>query len=126
MTDIMNIVISNLIMVGEFLIPFALFRIADILFGVAIARKNKIKFDRKKFLWGIFYTFCAVLGLACFVTSASVIVPMIEFYGLVTDETVGTILNSINTIAVVGYIVYVSVTGYGKDAFSKLHTLLEK
>ena len=126
MTEILNIILSNLIMVGVFLIPFVLFRVADILFGVAIARKSEISFNWKKFLWGIFYTFCAVIGLACFVTSVSLIIPLIEYYGLILDENVLGVLNSINCIAVCGYIVYVSVMGYGKDAFSKFHTLVEK
>lgn len=126
MTEILNIILSNLIMVGVFLIPFILFRVADILFGVAIARKRKIGFDWKKFLWGIFYTLCAVIGLACFVTSVSIIVPLIEYYGLIMDDGVTTVLNAINSVAVCGYIVYVSVMGYGKDAFSKFHTLVEK
>ena len=42
MTDILNTVLANLLMVGVFLIPLVLMRMADIILGVAIAKKNSI------------------------------------------------------------------------------------
>ena len=126
MTDIMNIIVSNLIMVGVFLILFVLFRVADILFGIAIAKKKDVNFDVNKFLWGIFYTLSATVGLACLVAGVSLIIPLINYYQIIVDDTVTSVLNSINSIAICGTIIVASVAGYGKDAFSKVKTLLEK
>lgn len=126
MTDIMNIIVSNLIMVGGFLIPFALMRMADIILGIAIAKKNMILWDKKKFLWGLFYTICFIMGTGLFTISISMIVPIIEIFEVVTDESILTALNSISVVAVCLIILTVTVTSYGKDCFEKIKALIGK
>jgi len=80
MEELFNIILNNLRTVGLCLILLVLFRLADILFGIANAKKQSITFDLKKLLWGIFYTICFIIGLASFVTAiSSVILPAFTF-----------------------------------------------
>lgn len=126
MTEILNAVQSNLLMIGTFLIPLALMRIADIILGVAIAKKNSISWNWSKFLWGLFYTVCFIVGTGLFTTSISMIVPIIETFGIVADEAVLTALNGISVATVCLVILTVTVTSYGKDCFEKIKTLVGK
>lgn len=126
MAEILNAVQSNLLMVGVFLIPLALMRIADIVLGVAIAKKNSISWNWSKFLWGLFYTVCFIAGTGLFTTSISMIVPIIETFGIVADEAVLTALNGISVVTVCLVILTVTVTSYGKDCFEKIKTLVGK
>lgn len=124
MTEILNAVQSNLLMVGAFLIPLALMRAADIVLGVAIAKKDSISWNWNKFLWGLFYTVCFIVGTGLFTTSISMIVPIVETFGIVADEAVLTALNGISVVAVCLVILTVTVTSYGKDCFEKIKTLI--
>lgn len=126
MNEIFEIVLTNLIMVGVVLIPLVLMRMADILLGVAIAKKNKLKFSRKKFLWGLFYTICFLAGIGLFTTSISMIEPIIRMFGIVADETMLTALNGISVIAVCLFVLTVTVISYGKDCFEKIKVLVGK
>ena len=124
MAEILNAVQSNLLMVGVFLIPLALMRTADIVLGVVIAKKNSISWNWNKFLWGLFYTVCFIVGTGLFTTSISMIVPIVETFGIVADEAVLTALNGISVVAVCLVILTITVTSYGKDCFEKIKTLI--
>lgn len=126
MAEILNAVQTNLIMVGVFLTPLVLMRIADIVLGVAVSRKNSVSWDWKKFLWGLFYTVCFVTGTGLFTASISMIEPIIRVYNIVGDETTLTMLNGISVLAVCGIILTITVTSYGKDCFEKIKTLAGK
>lgn len=126
MTEILNVVQSNLIMVGVFLIPLILMRSADIVLGVAVSKKNNVSWDWKKFLWGLFYTVCFVEGTGLFTASISMIEPIIRAYNIVGDETTLTTLNGISVLAVCGIILAITVTSYGKDCFEKIKVLAGK
>lgn len=126
MTEILNAVQSNLLMVGAFLIPLALMRAADIVLGVAIAKKDSISWNWNKFLWGLFYTVCFIVGTGLFTTSISMIVPIVETFGIVADEATLTALNGISIVAVCLIILAITVTSYGKDCFEKIKTLAGK
>lgn len=102
-----------------------MFRVSDILFGVALAKKKKISFNWKKFLLGIFYTLCAVVGLATLVTGLSMVIPIINYCGIVTDETVNQTLDVINVVAICTTILVVSIVTYGKSAFEKFNTFIK-
>lgn len=126
MTEILNTIMENLLMVGIFLVPLALMRIADIILGVAIAKKNKIMWDWSKFLWGLFYTVCFIVGTGLFTTSISMIEPIIRIFGIVVDENTLTALNDISVIAVCLFILTITVVSYGKDCFEKIKTIVNK
>ena len=126
MNEIMNIVIANLTMVGVFLVPLALMRVADIALGTAIAKKNKVQWDWKKFLWGIFYTICFIVGVGLFTTSISMIEPIVRIFGLIVDEATLTALNGISVIAVCLFVLTVTITSYGKDCCEKIKILISK
>lgn len=126
MAEILNAVQSNLLMVGVFLIPLVLMRVADIVLGVAIAKKNSILWNWSKFLWGLFYTVCFIVGTGLFTTSISMIAPIIETFGIVADEAVLTALNGISVVAACLVVLTVTVTSYGKDCFEKIKTLVGK
>lgn len=123
MTDILNTVLANLLMVGVFLIPLVLMRMADIILGVAIAKKNSISWHWNKFLWGLFYTVCFAGGTGLFTASISMIEPIVRVYNIVGDETTLAMLNGISVLAVCGIILTVTVTSYGKDCFEKIKIL---
>ena len=118
---ILQTVIQNLETVGLCLMLLVLFRVSDILFGVALAKKKKISFNWKKFLLGIFYTLCAVVGLA----GLSMVIPIINYCGIVTDETVNQTLDVINVVAICTTILVVSIVTYGKSAFEKFNTFIK-
>ena len=122
---ILQTVIQNLETVGLCLVLLVLFRVSDILFGVALAKKKKISFNWKKFLLGIFYTLCAVVGLATLVTGLSMVIPIINYCGIVTDETVNQTLDVINVAAICTTILVVSIVTYGKSAFEKFNTFIK-
>lgn len=122
---ILQTVIQNLETVGLCLMLLVLFRVSDILFGVALAKKKKISFNWKKFLLGIFYTLCAVIGLATLVTGLSMVIPIINYCGIVTDETVNQTLDVINVVAICTTILVVSIVTYGKSAFEKFNTFIK-
>ena len=124
MVEIIKIACENLIMVGAFLIPLAMMRVADIILGIVIAKKQKIKWDWKKFLWGVFYTICFLLSIALFTTSISMIIPLTSIFGIIIDETTMTALNDINTIAICVTALTITVVSYGKDCFKKIETLM--
>ena len=126
MNEIMNIVIANLTMVGVFLVPLALMRVADITLGIAIAKKNSISWDWNKFLWGIFYTICFIVGVGLFTTSISMIEPIVRIFGLIVDEATLTALNGISVIAVCLFVLTVTITSYGKDCCEKIKILISK
>lgn len=126
MTEILNTIMENLLMVGIFLVPLALMRIADIILGVAIAKKNNISWNLNKFLWGLFYTLCFIVGTGLFTTSISMIVPIIEVFGIVVDENVLTALDGISVVAVCLVILTVTIISYGKDCFEKIKALVGK
>lgn len=126
MTDILNTVLANLLMVGVFLIPLVLMRMADVILGVAIAKKNNISWHWNKFLWGLFYTVCFIVGTGLFTTSISMIEPIIRQFGIVADEATLTALNGISIVAVCLIILAITVTSYGKDCFEKIKTLAGK
>ena len=126
MVEILNAVQANLIMVGVFLIPLVLMRVADIILGVAVSRKNSISWDWKKFLWGLFYTICFAGGTGLFTASISMIEPIVRVYNIVGDETTLTMLNGISVLAVCGIILTITVTSYGKDCFEKIKALVGK
>ena len=123
--EILQTVIQNLETVGLCLMLLVLFRVSDILFGVALAKKKKISFNWKKFLLGIFYTLCAVVGLATLVTGLSMVIPIINYCGIVTDETVNQTLDVINVVAICTTILVVSTVTYGKSAFEKFNTFIK-
>ena len=122
---ILQTVIQNLETVGLCLMLLVLFRVSDILFGVALAKKKKISFNWKKFLLGIFYTLCAVVGLSTLVTGLSMVIPIINYCGIVTDETVNQTLNVINVVAICTTVLVVSIVTYGKSAFEKFNTFIK-
>ena len=122
---ILQTIIQNLTTVGLCLILFVLFRVSDILFGIAIAKKNKIAFNWKKFFRGIFYTLCAVGGLATLVTGLSMVIPIVNYCGITTDETVNQVLDVINVVAICTLILGVSIITYGKSAFEKFNTFIK-
>lgn len=126
MTEILNAIQTNLIMVGVFLIPLILMRAADIILGVAVSRKNSVLWDWKKFLWGLFYTACFAGGTGLFTASISMIEPIVRVYNIVGDETTLTMLNGISVLAVCGIILTITVTSYGKDCFEKIKALAGK
>ena len=126
MNEIMNIVIANLTMVGIFLVPLALMRVADIALGTAIAKKNKVQWDWNKFLWGIFYTICFIVGVGLFTTSISMIEPIVRIFGLIVDEATLTALNGISVIAVCLFVLTVTITSYGEDCCEKIKILISK
>ena len=123
--EILQTVIQNLETVGLCLMLLVLFRVSDILFGVALAKKKKISFNWKKFLLGIFYTLCAVVGLTTLVTGLSMVIPIINYCGIVTDETVNQTLDVINVVAICTTILVVSIVTYGKSAFEKFNTFIK-
>ena len=123
--EILQTVIQNLETVGLCLMLLVLFRVSDILFGIALAKKKKISFNWKKFLLGIFYTLCAVVGLATLVTGLSMVIPIINYCGIVTDETVNQALDVINVVAICTTILGVSIVTYGKSAFEKFNTFIK-
>lgn len=123
--EILQTVIQNLETVGLCLMLLVLFRVSDILFGVALAKKKKISFNWKKFSLGIFYTLCAVVGLATLVTGLSMVIPIINYCGIVTDETVNQTLDVINVVAICTTILVVSIVTYGKSAFEKFNTFIK-
>ena len=123
--EILQTVIQNLETVGLCLMLLVLFRVSDILFGVALAKKKKISFNWRKFLLGIFYTLCAVVGLATLVTGLSMVIPIINYCGIVTDETVNQTLDVINVVAICTTILVVSIVTYGKSAFEKFNTFIK-
>ena len=126
MDEMLKIILDNLIMIGMFFIPLTLMRIADIVLGIAIAKKNSISWDWNKFLWGLFYTICFIVGVGLFTTSISMIEPIVRIFGLIVDEATLTALNEISSIAVCLIILSVTVTSYGKDCFGKIKTLVGK
>lgn len=119
MEELFNIILNNLRTVGLCLILLVLFRLADILFGIANAKKQSITFDLKKLLWGIFYTICFIIGLASFVTAISSVIPIIDYCNIVVDEDIKTALDGINVIIIACTIVGISVKTYGIEAFKK-------
>lgn len=122
---IIQTVIQNLTTVGLCLILLVLFRTSDILFGIAIAKKEQIAFSWKKFAKGLLYTACAVGGLATLVTGLSMIIPIINYCGIVTDETINQVLDVVNVVAICVSILSVSVVTYGKSAFEKFNTFIK-
>lgn len=122
---ILQTVVQNLVTVGCCLILFVLFRISDIFLGIAIAKKNKISFNKKKLLRGLFYTLCAVIGLATLVTGLSMVIPIINYCGIVTDDTINEVLDIVNVVAICASILSVSIVTYGKSAFEKFNTFIK-
>lgn len=119
-------ILENLKVVGLCSILLVLFRTADILFGIANAKKKKVLFNRKKFLWGIFYTICAVFGLAALITGLSAVIPIITMCGVITDDTINNVLDVVNITAICGAILYVSIVTYGKSAYEKFNIFIGK
>lgn len=119
MEELFNIILNNLRTVGLCLILLVLFRLADILFGIANAKKQSITFDFKKLLWGIFYTVCFIIGLASFVTAISSVIPIIDYCNIIVDEDIKTALDGINVIVIACTIIGISVKTYGIEAFKK-------
>lgn len=126
MDEMLKIILDNLIMIGMFFIPLTLMRIADIVLGVAIAKKNSISWDWNKFLWGIFYTICFIVGVGLFTTSISMIEPIVRIFGLIVDEATLTALNGISIIAVCLFVLTITITSYGKDCCEKIKILISK
>ena len=125
MQDLLNIILTNLQTVGLCLILLLFFRVADMLFGIANAKKQKIVFNKKKFLWGLFYTLCFVAGLATFVTAVSMVIPVIKYCQLVADESILKTLDVINVTVMSLSILTVSVVTYGKDAYDKFKQFIQ-
>ncbi|MCH5323952.1 MAG: hypothetical protein J1E39_01945 [Eubacterium sp.] len=119
MREILSTVLTNLEYVGACMLLLALFRAADILFGIAIAKKNNITFDKTKFIHGIIYTVCALVGSAALVTGLSMAVPIIAYCKLLTDETLVETLKTFNVTAMCSTLIAIAIVTYGKDAVNK-------
>lgn len=126
MGNILSEILENLKVVGLCSILLVLFRVADILFGIANAKKKRVSFSKKKFLCGIFYTLCAVCGLVALVTGLSAVIPIITMCGIITDETINNVLETVNITAICGTILYVSIVTYGKSAYDKFNIFIGK
>lgn len=55
----------------------------------------------------------------------SMVIPIINYCGIVTDETVNQTLNVINVVAICTTILVVSIVTYGKSAFEKFNTFIK-
>lgn len=122
-TDITTTTLHNLIITGISLIPLMSMRVADIFLGVSLAKKQEISLNRNKFLWGLFHSFCFLLGVAFFVLSVSMISPIAEYFN-VTEEIMSE-LNDISTVSICVIIIAVTITSYGKDCFDKIKLLIK-
>lgn len=122
----LEIIFNQLIMVGLFLVPLILIRAADISLGIAIAKKKSVSFKWKKFLWGIFYSVCFILGVMCFITGIGIVPVLIEYYGIVLNDEVLESLNTISSVSVCIMTVTITVTSYAKDCYAKIKAFITK
>ena len=116
---------QSLVMGFAFLVPFAFCRVADIAFGAVLASKlDNLVFDYKKLLKGILYTIVTLIGLACLIAGITMIPELLQYYNVtVVDAT--ALKDIIDVIMIISTIV-VSAYTYGKDAYTKFKTLLQK
>lgn len=119
MKDIFNLVLSNLEMVGVFMIPFLFMRISDICFGTILSIKDvSLRFDFKKLLSGIIWGLIVTIGMATLVCGVVTLPALLEFYNIEIVNT-DSLSSMVNVLSIIGIIV-TSVTTYGKDAYGKL------
>ncbi len=126
MNELINSVLSSLEYVGACLLLLLLLRASDILFGLALSRKCKAPFDCKKLLHGLILTAYAVAGSAALAVGMSMVVPIISFCGLITDEALLETLKTFNVSAMCAALTTIAVTTYGKDAALKFKQFFDK
>jgi hypothetical protein len=106
-------------MVGVFMIPLLLTRLADICFGTILSFKDvNLKFDVKKFFSGIAYGLIVAVGIASLVCGVVTLPALLEMYNItiVNTELISTMVNAVSVIS----IVVTAVLTYGKDAYNKM------
>lgn len=119
MDVILNLILSNAQMIGAFMIPFLLMRIADICFGVILAFKdNTLTFDWKKLLNGIGWGIVSAIGIISLGSGVVILPELLDIFQItiVDSEVLGTM---INTASIIGVLV-TSILTYGKDAYQKM------
>mgnify|MGYP003610020415 CR=1 FL=1 len=114
---------QSLVMGFVFLIPFAFCRLADIGFGAVLASKlDNLTFDKQKLFKGIVYTIFTLLSLACLIAGITMIPILLEYYNITNTDA---LKDAVDVTLIISTVVVSSVT-YGKDAYEKFKTLLEK
>ena len=119
MKEMFDLILSNLQMVGAFIIPFLFMRLADIVFGVILSIKDtQLTFDYKKLLKGLAWGIMLAIGMAA-ITSGAVMLPaLLEMYEITLVDT-EALSGMINILTIIGIIV-TSIVTYGKDAYQKM------
>ena len=119
MSQILSLILENIVMVFVFMIPFVFVRLSDICFGIVLSFKDiNLNFDWKKLLRGLLWSIIIILGIGLLASGIVSLPELMKMYNIdfVDVDSMSQLINVFSIIS----IIVTSIITYGKDAYLKL------